>query len=67
VQRILDAGTDAPAFVRNGHLDILAANGLGRALYSPVFADDGLKLLASWAATLDQSDQAETGPQRGRT
>ena len=30
--------TDTPAFVRNGRLDILAVNTLGRALYSPVFA-----------------------------
>ena len=34
VQRILDATTGAPAFVRNGRLDILAANQLGYALYS---------------------------------
>jgi len=36
VQRILDAMTTAPAFVRNGRLDILAANRLGYALYSHV-------------------------------
>ena len=29
----------APAYVRNGRLDILAANTLGAALYSPVLAD----------------------------
>src|SRR4249919_795493 len=34
VQRMLDAMTGAPAFVRNGRLDILGANRLGRALYS---------------------------------
>jgi transcriptional regulator with XRE-family HTH domain len=34
VQRILDAMSAAPAFVRNGRLDILAANELGYALYS---------------------------------
>ncbi|MFG2036571.1 helix-turn-helix transcriptional regulator [Dactylosporangium sp. NPDC048998] len=39
VQRLLDAMTDAPTFVRNGRLDILAANPLGRALYSPAFAN----------------------------
>jgi transcriptional regulator with XRE-family HTH domain len=39
VQRILDSMTLAPAFVLNGRLDILASNDLGRALYSPVFAD----------------------------
>jgi hypothetical protein len=37
VQRILDAMTGAPALVRNGRLDYLAANRLGRALYAPVF------------------------------
>ncbi|WP_240506558.1 hypothetical protein [Thermoactinospora rubra] len=31
--------TDAAAFVRNGRLDIVAANRLGRALYAPVFDD----------------------------
>ena len=37
VQRLLDSMTDTAAFVRNGRLDILAANPLGYALYSPVF------------------------------
>lgn len=37
VQQLLDAMTDAPAFVRNGRLDVLAANRLGYALYAPVF------------------------------
>lgn len=37
VQHILDAITGAAAFVRNGRLDILAANRLGSALYSPMF------------------------------
>jgi transcriptional regulator with XRE-family HTH domain len=39
VQRILDAITDAPADVRNGRRDILAANRLGFALYSELFID----------------------------
>jgi transcriptional regulator with XRE-family HTH domain len=34
VQRMLDAMTGAPAFVRNDRMDILAANRLGYALYS---------------------------------
>jgi transcriptional regulator with XRE-family HTH domain len=38
VQRILDAMTGAPAFVRNGRMDLLAANQLGRALYADHFA-----------------------------
>jgi hypothetical protein len=37
--RILDAMTGAPAYVRNGRRDVLAANLLGRALYSPMYAD----------------------------
>jgi hypothetical protein len=36
---LLEAMTTAPAFVRNGRLDVLAINALGRALYSPVFPD----------------------------
>jgi len=39
VQRILDAMVGVPAYVRNGRLDILAANRLGSALYSPVLQD----------------------------
>jgi hypothetical protein len=37
VQQVLDAMTGAAAFVRNGRLDVLSANRLGYALYSPVF------------------------------
>ena len=39
VLRILESMTCTPAFVRNGRLDVLAINPLGRALYSPVFED----------------------------
>lgn len=39
VQRILDALDAVPAFVSNHRGDVLAANPLGRALYSPLFAD----------------------------
>jgi transcriptional regulator with XRE-family HTH domain len=39
VQRLLDSMTGTAAFVRNGRLDILSANQLGYALYSPVFLD----------------------------
>jgi transcriptional regulator with XRE-family HTH domain len=39
VQRILDAITDAPAYVRNARRDILAANQLGYALYSEMYRD----------------------------
>ncbi|WP_092556942.1 helix-turn-helix transcriptional regulator [Actinoplanes derwentensis] len=36
-RHLLDAMTEAPAFVRNGRLDILAANRLGEALFSLAF------------------------------
>ncbi|GAB3816524.1 helix-turn-helix transcriptional regulator [Kribbella italica] len=39
VQLILDTIVDAPAWVRNARHDILAANRMARALYSPVLAD----------------------------
>jgi transcriptional regulator with XRE-family HTH domain len=40
VQQMLDAMTDAPAWVRNARHDILAMNRLARALYAPVLAAD---------------------------
>jgi transcriptional regulator with XRE-family HTH domain len=39
VQRVLDSMAGTPAFILNGRGDILAANPLGRALFSPVYAD----------------------------
>ena len=39
IQQVLDAITEAPAWIRNGRHDILAMNQLARALYSPVLAD----------------------------
>jgi transcriptional regulator with XRE-family HTH domain len=39
VQQILNAMPGAPAYVRNGRRDILAANRLGCALYSELYAD----------------------------
>ncbi|MDQ4489400.1 helix-turn-helix transcriptional regulator [Sinomonas sp. ASV486] len=36
LQRFLDAVTGAPAWVRNERMDFVAANALGRALYTPV-------------------------------
>jgi len=39
VMQVLDAITEAPAWVRNGRHDILATNLLARALYAPVFDD----------------------------
>ena len=39
VQQVIDAISDAPAWVRNARHDMLAANRLARALYAPVLAD----------------------------
>jgi transcriptional regulator with XRE-family HTH domain len=41
IQRLLAALSGTPAFVRNGRLDVLAVNPLGRALYAPVFDHPG--------------------------
>ncbi|MDN5599457.1 MAG: helix-turn-helix transcriptional regulator [Brachybacterium sp.] len=38
-QRFLDAVTGAPVWVRDRRMDFVAANALGRALYSPLFED----------------------------
>ncbi|WP_109031210.1 helix-turn-helix transcriptional regulator [Streptomyces rubrogriseus] len=37
LKRVLRSMTGSPAFIRNGRLDILAVNDLGRALYAPLF------------------------------
>jgi transcriptional regulator with XRE-family HTH domain len=37
VQWLLDSLVTAPAFVRNGRLDVVAINEIGRALFSPLF------------------------------
>lgn len=39
VQLVLDAVNDAPAWVRNARHDMLAANRMARALYTPLLAD----------------------------
>jgi hypothetical protein len=40
VQQLLDAMSDAPAWVRNARHDMLAANTMARALYAPLLASD---------------------------
>ncbi|MFF5521824.1 helix-turn-helix transcriptional regulator [Streptomyces coeruleorubidus] len=40
IKRVLDSMTGSPAFIRNGSLDILAINPLGRALYAPLFTSE---------------------------
>lgn len=39
LQQVLDAITDAPAWIRNGRHDVLAMNALAEALYAPVLED----------------------------
>ncbi|WP_410646725.1 helix-turn-helix transcriptional regulator [Amycolatopsis sp. cmx-4-54] len=39
LQQVLDAISDAPAWIGNGRYDVLATNQLARALYAPVLAD----------------------------
>jgi transcriptional regulator with XRE-family HTH domain len=39
IQQVLDAITDAPAWIRNGRHDLLAANPMAQALYAPMLAD----------------------------
>ncbi|RSN19432.1 transcriptional regulator [Streptomyces sp. WAC 05977] len=39
LQQVLDAISDAPAWIGNGRYDVLATNQLARALYSPVLDD----------------------------
>lgn len=46
--RALDAISNGPAFVRNGRMDILAANALGRAFYDEVFDGPGQGNLARY-------------------
>jgi transcriptional regulator with XRE-family HTH domain len=52
VQRLLDSIT-APAMVRNGRMDILATNQLGRALYSEMFANPRMPVNSARFTFLD--------------
>ncbi|MFE5838818.1 helix-turn-helix transcriptional regulator [Arthrobacter sp. NPDC056493] len=53
VQRLLDSMVGVPAFVRNGRLDVLAINSLGRALYSEVYGQDAAPVNLARFAFLD--------------
>lgn len=53
VQLLLDAMTEAPAFLRNARLDLLAANPLGRALYAPQFSGPRQPPNTAWFVFLD--------------
>jgi hypothetical protein len=49
LQLVLDTITGGPAFVRNGRMDVLATNGLGRAFYDEVFDGPGQGNIARYA------------------
>jgi transcriptional regulator with XRE-family HTH domain len=53
IQRILDSMHDSPALVMNGRLDILAANKLGAALYSPLYTNPAQPVNSAWFVFLD--------------
>ncbi|WP_238009076.1 helix-turn-helix transcriptional regulator [Dactylosporangium sp. AC04546] len=57
VQRLLDVMAMAPAYVRNGRLDVLGANALGRAVFAPLFAAAGPPNIARFIF-LDPASQA---------
>lgn len=59
LQQVLDAITDAPAWIRNGRHDILAMNQLARALYSPVLADPRRPANTTWFVYLNPETAQE--------
>ena len=61
MQQMIDAMTGVPAFVRNGRLDILGANGLGRALYSEHFDGHAQPPNTARYVFLDSRPRASTG------
>jgi hypothetical protein len=69
VQRVIDAITTAPAWVRNHRGDVLAANELGQALYLHMMAE-GATPLNSARFTFLEPESAGTlqrlGTQSGR-
>jgi transcriptional regulator with XRE-family HTH domain len=58
LQHLLDSMTGAVAFVRNGRLDVLALNPLGRAFYSPVLGDEARPANLARYCFLDASAEA---------
>jgi transcriptional regulator with XRE-family HTH domain len=56
VRRIVDS-MSTPAFVRNGRLDVLAINALGRALYAPAFEGPGQPVNMARFCFLDPASQ----------
>ena len=58
VLQLLESMTGSAAFVRNGRLDILAANPLGRAVYAPAFENDPARPNLARFCFLDQRSAA---------
>ena len=68
IARIVDAMTGVAAMVRNGRLDLLYANDLGRALFSDVFRDPrGPNTAASPSSTRRHGRSGRTGSARPAT
>jgi transcriptional regulator with XRE-family HTH domain len=63
LQVTLDAITAGPAFVRNGRLDIVAANALARAFYRPVFDLDAKRPNIARFQFLDEEHSREFYPE----
>jgi transcriptional regulator with XRE-family HTH domain len=62
VQRLLDAMTMAPAYVRNGRLDVLGANQLGRAVFAPIFDTAALAVQAGQVVAGRPASPARPNP-----
>jgi transcriptional regulator with XRE-family HTH domain len=58
LQFVLDSFTGGPAFVRNGRLDILGANQLGRALYADLYETQAPPINLARFAFLDRRRSA---------
>ncbi|MFW0793494.1 helix-turn-helix transcriptional regulator [Gordonia sp. CPCC 205515] len=67
VQALMDSMVNAPAIVINGHLDIVAANALGRAVYQPVFDHAGTAAPNIARFTFLTTDSDETFPNGNRS
>jgi transcriptional regulator with XRE-family HTH domain len=55
--QVLDAVSDAPAWIRNARFDVLAANRMARALYAPAFADPRRPVSTARFVFLDPASQ----------
>lgn len=65
LQQVLDAITDAPAWICNGRYDVLAMNHLARARYSPVLADARRPANTARFVYLDPESAKTRPPARG--